>query len=149
MTLKQPIVLDASITAKWIFEDEKTVESEELLEAVLREDIILIQPAIWAYEVLNLIKTGQARDRITQQKAQESVGWLQTLSFEIVGLEKTDYAELLTLAMDHQLTAYDAAYFLTAQRRGINLVTEDGALLALKRQHSWIHSLRDFRRRRK
>ena len=112
----------------WCFEDEKTSYTESILNAVSAGAAGIV-PALWSFEVLNVLVTAQRRKRITQAKALHF--WRELQSFSIRIDEKAvahSSLEVMALADQHQLTAYDATYLELALREGVPLATLDEAL---------------------
>jgi predicted nucleic acid-binding protein len=118
-------VLDSSIAMTWCFEDEKTSYTEALLDAVSEGTEVLV-PALWPYEVLNVLVMAQRRKRMTQAQALHFWRELQALPIHIEE-KPAGYSslEIMTLAQQHQLTAYDAAYLDLALREGLPLASLD------------------------
>jgi predicted nucleic acid-binding protein len=118
-------VIDSSITMAWCFEDEKTSYTESVLDAVAAGAAAVVPP-LWSYEVLNVLVIAQRRKRITQAQALHF--WRELQSFSIRMDEKRlDHSSLdvMSLANQYQLTAYDAAYLELALREGVPLATLD------------------------
>ena|ERR1051326_4585142 len=117
--------MDGSITMAWCFEDEKTSYTESILDSVAAGAMAEV-PALWPYEVLNVLVTAQRRQRMTQAQALRFWRELQSLSIRIDEnsiLHRS--SDLMSLAGQYQLTAYDAAYLELALREGLPLATLD------------------------
>ena len=117
-------VLDCSIAAAWLFEDEASPETDNLLER-LREDGALV-PTLWHLEVGNVLIQAEKRGRLTA--AQISVRLELLANLPIVTDTETSpraFREILTLARSQALTTYDAAYLELAIRCGVPLATQD------------------------
>jgi predicted nucleic acid-binding protein len=120
-------VLDCSIAAAWLFEDEASPETDALL-ALLRDDGALV-PNLWHLELGNVLIQAERRKRISA--AQTSARLELIASLRIVTDGETDaraFREILTLARAENLTTYDAAYLELAVRRGLPLATQDKPL---------------------
>ena len=118
-------VLDASITAAWCFADETTAYTEAVLE-MLAAGGEALAPAIWPFEVANVLVMAERRKRITLAK---TTNFLQLLtgfavSFDSAGAAQT-FANVLSLAREQGLSTYDAAYLELAIRKGLPLATLD------------------------
>ncbi len=121
-------VLDCSIAAAWLFEDEAHPDTDNLLE-LLREEGALV-PNLWHLEVANVLVQAEKRQRITM--AQISVRLELLANLPIVTDTETGpraFREILTLARKENLSSYDAAYLELAVRRGLPLATKDKALI--------------------
>ena len=121
-------VLDVSLACAWCFADEATPESWALLDRLQQEAAAV--PALWLWEVGNVLVQAERRQRITAAASREFLSLLETLPIEpeppAVGVV---WHDTLALARSHQLTAYDAAYLELAMRRGLAIATRDQALL--------------------
>jgi predicted nucleic acid-binding protein len=123
----QGVVLDASIAALWCFEDEATPKAKALLDRFLGGFAVV--PALWHFELGNVLLQGERRGRISQQRTTEFFLLLSALRIET---DAADAAErrgpILDLARQHRLSAYDAAYLDLALRRALPLASKDAAL---------------------
>ena len=122
------VVLDASATLPWCFEDEATPETEALLDD-LRDGSFAVVPAHWATEVMNGLLVAQRRGRIDAERVARFGVDLSALPIRIEpGHPPTSWNGVIDLAMEHGLTAYDAAYLELALRLELRLATSDQAL---------------------
>jgi predicted nucleic acid-binding protein len=123
------MVLDCSIAVSWCFEDEKSQATDALLEK-LRDEGALV-PALWYWEVANVLAIAVRRGRVEPSLAQVRFALLQALPVRM-DAEATGRAwrETFQLAVAHRLTAYDAAYLELAQRTGLELASKDAELCA-------------------
>ena len=119
-------VIDASIAARWIFEDEAAA-GDDLLDVLLADGAIA--PEIWLLEVTNMTRSGERRGRLTAASAQDRLREIARLpiAFEPMTRECA-FVRIPLLARDHGLTAYDAAYLELAARSNRSLATLDLAL---------------------
>ena len=123
------VVIDASITLPWYFQDEVTPETEAVFNRVIAEGAVA--PAHWKLEVANGFRTALLRQRIDRTYRDESLQDLSNLSIEIdtIGIREA-WTTTLDLADRYRLTPYDAAYLELAMRRNLPLATLDKELLA-------------------
>ncbi len=139
------MVIDCSVSTAWLMPDETSPHAERLLTFLLkREQAHLIQPSLWLYETVNCLRTAVLRQRLTSSDAKSALYYLQELPIELVPPEKQGEFQILDKAIDHQLSAYDAAYLELAETRGVNLFTGDRDLIRLKRTYPFIHDIREF-----
>lgn len=123
------LVLDASSALAWIFEDERTDQTEALLDRVAQQGAIV--PGIWRLEVFNALRSAIRRKRITTDYRDAALVQLQALV--IVADAETDaraWGAIATLSVRFDLTPYDAAYLELALRTGAELATRDAQLRA-------------------
>ncbi len=123
------VVIDASAAASWIFKDEATPVTDALLARVRNTGGIV--PALWTWEMANLLIAGIRRARISVADASGHLSDLALLPI-IIDAESSARAgrETFLLAQAHNLTAYDAAYLELAQRTGLELASKDAELCA-------------------
>ena len=128
------IVLDASVTMAWCFEDEKGELTEGLLEA-LAEGGEAAVPGIWVYEVANAVAGALRRRRITEAAGASFIKDVQALPIQVDAEgERRVFEAAFQVARRHGLTVYDAAYLELAMRRGLPLATLDGELARAARE---------------
>jgi predicted nucleic acid-binding protein len=118
------LVLDASITLAWCYEDETT-------EAVQRSfDIVRTNgawvPVLWLWEVANVLQMNVRRGRHNAKFRDCALADLALFPIkEDAEAGRQAWSGSLILAERHSLTVYDAAYLEVALRRGLPLATLD------------------------
>jgi predicted nucleic acid-binding protein len=119
-------VLDASVTVVWSLEDEDDTIAD--LAWAQLEAGSAVAPAIWWFEVRNVLLVNERRGRISERDAATFLRALSKMNVEI------DHApaetSVLSLARSHRLTVYNSAYLELASRRDIPLATLDKQLAA-------------------
>ena len=121
-------VLDCSVAAAWLFEDEATAETDALLDQLANGAALV--PLHWRLELGNVLVQAERRGRITPAQVAASVEFVNRLPIEVDAETDTrSFREVLALARSTNLTTYDAAYLELAQRRGLSLATQDRALV--------------------
>lgn len=124
-------VIDASVTAAWALADESDPLANRILDnwaADLETKSEALVPAVWWYEVRNVLVISERRKRLTSV---ESKAFLRILAlFPIRVDEDRDENAILGFARRCQLSFYAAAYLEVAHRRRLPLATLDNALRA-------------------
>jgi len=121
------LVLDASRTLAFCLDDERDAACELTFARVEIEGAVA--PSIWPLEVANGLKTAIRRGRIVSRDLPRIRSLLGDLGVEIDERSATSvFGETLALALEHDLTVYDAAYLDLAMRRGLPLATADSQL---------------------
>lgn len=121
------VVIDASLTLSWYFDDEATPAADAVLDRVSEAGAVV--PGLWRLEVANAFQSALRRKRITAPYRDESLTELAAMPITVD--EDTDtYAWTTTLRLAERfgLTIYDAAYLELAQRRSLPLATLDKEL---------------------
>lgn len=123
-------VMDCSIAAALALPDERSELAVRFLTDTRDAGEIWIPPLCW-YEFANALITAAHRKRIAATKVEEALA-----AFSDTGIRQDTSDIYLTvragqaLALEHRLTAYDAAYLELALRKRLGLATLDKALKA-------------------
>lgn len=121
------LVLDASVTLAWAFEDENRAYPDLVLESLAEANAYV--PAIWPLEVGNALLVAERRGRLNQAATVQFLTLLWQLPI-VVEPERPErmLGEILALARAQGLSTYDAAYLHLAMRRGFPLAATDELL---------------------
>src|SRR6185437_1213302 len=86
---------------------------------------------LWHLEVANVLLVGERRGRCSQADTTQWLSYLSGLPIVVDGAtEARAWSDTVSLARQHGLTAYDAAYLELAMREGVSLATLDDPLRA-------------------
>lgn len=124
------LVLDASLTLAWFFKDEKTETTDRLLK-LIEEDCVINVPAIWYWEITNILLNAQKRKGMANADVEQFIDDLR--DFDVIAdpvFPDVIFGKVRMLAELNSLTVYDAAYLELALRLGIPLATLDKDLRA-------------------
>ena len=125
-----PFVIDASIVGCWAFDDESNPVSAAALSRTRDDEAVV--PELWWFEIRNLLIINERRGRMTEAG---TAAFLRQLSRLDVSVDRSAAEpDVLTLARNHSLTVYDAAYLELARREAIPLATVDAALARAARK---------------
>lgn len=118
------LVIDASLTVSWYFEDETTPATQAILDRVSEAGATV--PTLWRLEVANAFQAAIRRKRITALYRDQSLAELVQLPITI-DPDTNVYAWTTTLRLAERfaLTIYDSSYLELAQRRSLPLATLD------------------------
>ena len=126
------LVLDASLTLGWYFEDKRSRVGDAVLDRVAEEGAAV--PALWRYEVANGLQMAVRRKRIDAPYREASLAELRLLPITIDRAgDDLVWTAVLAFADRFGLTVYASAYLELAHRRGLPLATADRALRAAAR----------------
>ena len=121
------LVLDASVTLAWYFDDEADAATDAVLDRVTEAGAVV--PLLWRYEIANGLQTAVRRRRITNAYRDTALAELRLLPITVDRAgDDLVWSAVIGLAARFQLTVYDAAYLELAQRRAVPLATGDRAL---------------------
>jgi predicted nucleic acid-binding protein len=119
---KKGLVIDSSVSIAWCFPDKQDDYSQSVLDALASERAFV--PDLWHLEVANTLVVGERRKRSAQANTVTLLGFLASLPITVDEETKAQaFGNTLSLARDHNLSAYDAAYLELAMRRGLPLAT--------------------------
>lgn len=122
------LVIDASVTLAWCFDDEQTPAVMELLDRVAETGGVA--PLLWPLEALNGLFAAERRRRIAAEKRATLAAFLRDLPITLDGdTAERAWDATVRLAAQFQLTVYDAAYLELAQRRRLPLASLDQDLM--------------------
>lgn len=116
-------VVDASVAAKWYFQEEHSERADALFE----RDSELLAPGLLVVEIATLVWKRARRGEITEVVADRIVAALRQVPLEI-RLTSGLVTAALPLAMHGGLTLHDAFYTALAVKSGCPLVTADRKL---------------------
>ena len=122
------LVLDASMALSWLLPDEASKSSVAVQAELSKADGVWVA-AHWRLEVANSLCMAERRKRLDATGIAQAVALFTQLPVS-VDPETHDRAsaETLSLARQHALSVYDAAYLELALRRGATLATLDAPL---------------------
>lgn len=118
------LVIDASLTMAWYFDDESTAATDALLDRVARSGAVV--PGLWRLQIANAFQTAVRRQRIDAVYRDISLAELGTMPITIdADTNAYAWSTTLRLAERFSLTLHDAAYLELAQRCSLPLATLD------------------------
>lgn len=123
-------VLDCSMAMAFVLRDESTDDTDAILDR-LGQGSSAVVPALWRWEVANVLLMAQRRGRVTPADAHRHMAQLRGLPIEMdeTACEES-WSAAFALAQKHSLSSYDATYLEVAIRRGIPLASLDRELRA-------------------
>ena len=115
-------VIDCSIAMAWLFHDEATPKTTDLLNRLATETALV--PAWWFIEITNVLAMAERNGRITPTQSDAFIADLSKIGIEQDG-EAPDraFTHLLPLCRTHRLTSYEAIYLDFDIRRRLPLAT--------------------------
>jgi predicted nucleic acid-binding protein len=121
------IVIDASVALAWCFPDEASEYADGVLVAL--EGRAILVPALWSVEITNAVLMAERRKQVKQPEIRRFVELLDALTVIMDSLSVTEsVSNILPIAREYGLSAYDAAYLDVAVRHAVPLATLDSAL---------------------
>ena len=121
----KPIVIDNSVVLAWCLADEEHNVAEQAMRLTAEHGAVV--PGIWRYELWNALIVNERRGRLTAEDARQTLADLAEMRIKRDG--DHDEAQLLALARQWGLSAYDAAYLEVAVRRQLAIASLDNRLV--------------------
>jgi len=121
------LVLDSSICLSWFFPDERTNFTDTALDVAANEECWV--PSLWRLEFSNALLVAERRRRLTRAERLQMLDEASRLRLR-VDAHVHDLRQISSLASQHGLSAYDAAYLELAMRLGVPMITLDKDLAA-------------------
>lgn len=118
-------VIDASFLLSFLLPDERLPQITKIIEDFEKGTIDLYSSPLLPYEIHNGLKMATIRKRITPTQARELGKAI--LRWDIV-YESPSFDSILALALEHNITVYDASYVLIAKTKHMHLLTLDKQL---------------------
>ncbi len=132
-------VVDASVVAAFLLREKDGAKLEPVLQDVMKDKITLHVPALFAYELLNILTMAERRKRISVDQRDHLMNEWALLPFiEDSTPSPGSRIRILAHAYHHNLTAYDAAYIELAERLQARLLSLDADIIKLKKLYRWI-----------
>ena len=119
-------VLDASYTLSWCFADRATANTDATLKRLEARQDNAIVPWVWQLEVGNALGKAVTRAKLPLSRALDI--WGELLLLPIRQAPPGDVAQLLELAVKHNLSVYDTCYLKAALDARLPLATNDQKL---------------------
>lgn len=132
------LVLDASMALAWLFERSSKVESdcaEHALNILSESEIETAVPSLWHTEIMNALLVAERRRVVTEAQV---IDYLYKLSDLPIATDDSLPAsrrdQVMALAREYSLTAYDATYLDLSLRTNAQLATFDIQLATAMRR---------------
>lgn len=141
------VVVDANLALKWVLIEEDSTKSMGLLEKWTDESKEVIAPALFAYEVTNILHRQAVTGKLTHDEALQGLSKLFSLG---ILLKFSFYDEISRQAMNyahrfHLPATYDAHYLALAHREQCEFWTADTRLWnVVKSELNWVRLLSDY-----
>lgn len=142
--MNRRLVVDCSVSSCWFIPDEHTLAAERILNAVLAEEARLLVPEIWWYETANVLRSCVRRKRLDETRCHQVLRLAKSVPKETVSVSDEGAFGIFQMAIDADLSAYDAAYLRLALTTSAELFTADTDLLKLKPRFGCIRAIEEF-----
>lgn len=116
------IVLDASVIVKWFIDENNSDKAEIIKEQFINEKINIIIPSLLYYEVLNALKYSKLFKLDELNLVGESI---ENYGFNAVVIKDEIREKMVEIAINHDISIYDASYIALAEKFNTQLITAD------------------------
>ncbi len=129
--MENKVVIDSSALIKLFDVTESwSEEVKRLYVAVRGQKVRAFSPKLLVIEMVNTLKNGKKFSMVEIDMAMKK---LLKSGLQFIELETNEVYKLNKLMFKYDLTAYDANYLLLAIKKRARLITEDKALLKVKK----------------
>jgi predicted nucleic acid-binding protein len=123
----EKVVVDASVVAKWFLDEVYSDQSLQLRDEYISGRIRLLTPSLMPFEVLNVLRYSKVYSK------EELIGVVRSL--ELYGIDlwalRNEYgARVAEVAIELDLSVYDASYVALAEIARASLVTADEEIVS-------------------
>lgn len=118
-------VIDASYILAYLMPDEKGEDVSEIFNKYRNVDLNFIAPYILPFEVTNAVKSACVSQRITPSHAVQIIDDFNKITVDYVAV---DFSAVYTVAVEKNISAYDASYVVLAEKLNTRLLTLDRKL---------------------
>lgn len=120
------LVIDASITIKWLHKEENTEIALSLLDQINDGEIIALAPNLIIYEIASALIRGIRKPLVEAQMAVDS---LAVIKWQIIMPTSDLIKDAMQFAAERpQISLYDATYIAVALHHSATVITADKKL---------------------
>ena len=116
------VVVDASVVAKWFLEEVYSDKAVLLRDKYVGREILLTSPSIMLYKVLNALMYSGL---YSKEELVDIVRTLERYGIELWDLEREYGERVAEVAIELNVSVYDASYVALAEIVNSRLVTAD------------------------
>ena len=142
------VVVDTSVALKWVIVEPDSNLAVQLLEEWNNREILIIAPALLAYEITNALYQRVRRSDISFERCKQALMGFTSVSIEFdFSQDFSLSSRAAELANLYNLPAtYDAHYLALAEREQCEFWTADKRMWnSIKGKLSWVRWLADYR----
>ena len=120
------IVIDANVVVKWFIEEKNSTKARILRDKFIGKEIKLSTPSLLYFEVMNALKYSKLFNQAELNDAGES---LENYGFNIITIKKKIREQMVKIAVEHDLSIYDASYLGLSMAMETILCTADEKII--------------------
>jgi len=120
------IIIDANVVVKWFIEENNSINAKILRSKFIDGEIELIAPSLLYFEVLNALKYSKL---FTQAELNDAGESLENYGINIITIQKEIREHMIKIAVEYDMSIYDASYLGLSIATGGTLYTADEKIL--------------------
>ena len=120
------IVIDANVVVKWFIEENESDKAKFLRDKFIDGQIELFIPSLLYFEVMNALKYSKLFDPSELNDAGES---LENYGFKVITIKNEIHECMIKIAVDHDMSIYDASYLGISIALGKTFCTADEKII--------------------
>ena len=137
----ETVVIDASVVAKWFLKEVYSTNALLLRDKYIAGEIELASPCIMPFEVLNALRYSGIYSKDALGSVVRSLHRYGIELWDLIGAYGQRVAEV---AMELDMSVYDASYVALAEIANAKLVTADEEMLAKTKDLIALNHLKDL-----
>jgi len=118
-------IIDASVAVKWFIPEDYSDIALGILEGFKDLEVVLYAPDSMKLEFTNAIRKYYIRRIITGDVMNEILEEMKKIPINYVRIDWGLATEALKIAVENNITVYDAYYIAISQKRNIRVITAD------------------------
>ena len=119
------IVCDASVSAKWILQEEYSEQARGLLSDCIATETRITVPPLWSYALDSIIRFRRFRGELSESQADEAFGFIDGMPITVRYLALSQSRAREIAAQANQRRVYDSIYAAHAEIEDCILWTAD------------------------
>ncbi len=138
-------VIDASIIVKWYVIEEFRQQAMNLRDDYIKKKVSLLAPTVLIFEVINAIRYSK---RDISKSTLENIGKsLMHYGIQLFMFDEELLTETIKLALDKDVTIYDAVYVSLAKIKKTDFYTADDRLIRKlgKNHEKFVKHIKDYK----
>jgi len=135
------LVLDASVVAKWFKYEEGREKALEIRDNFISDQEQITFPDLLILELANLLRFSRIYNQTDIIKAVESI---ENMDIDIVVPTFEVIKDSVRMAVENDLTVYDAVYISLAESLGCDFITADEKLHQKVKKLKFVKLLKNY-----
>jgi len=118
------MILDASVVAKWFLDEEGTEKALEIREKYFQDEFDISVPDLLIYEIANTLKYSN----FSSSEIDRAISTIYSMDLFLVDPSQLIMRRASEIALNKDVSIYDATYVALAHRLSTKLITADEPL---------------------